>query len=166
MAATLYSNMGLQLTLAKEGGKVLTTKAGDRHVLEAMLKEGLSLGGEQSGHIIFLDYSTTGDGILTSLQLLTVMKKSGQRLSELAGQMGLVPQRLVNVRVRSKLWEDNAAIKAVVADAHQVLGESGRLLVRASGTEPLIRVMAEGTDATQVEAVSQRVATVIARELG
>ncbi len=166
VAATLYSNLGLQLALQNEGGEVVTTKAGDRYVLEAMRQQGLTLGGEQSGHVIFLEHSTTGDGILTALQLLGVVQRTGRPLSELAAQMTSVPQVLLNVQVRAKAWEDNQAVQAAIADGRDALGRTGRLFVRTSGTEPLIRVLAEGLDAAQVDMIARQVAAVIERELG
>ncbi|MGI6081665.1 MAG: phosphoglucosamine mutase [Limnochordia bacterium] len=166
VAATSYSNLGLHRALAKHGGHVLTVNAGDRYVLEAMLRERLNLGGEQSGHIIFADHSTTGDGLVTALRLLTVMQRSGQPLSVLADQMESVPQYLVNVSVRSKEWRDNEAIRQAVAEAEEQLAGQGRLLVRASGTEPVIRVMAEGFDPDRVGRLVNAVADTIQRELG
>lgn len=166
VVATLYSNMGLELALRPEGGRVLTTKAGDRYVLEAMRENRLALGGEQSGHVIFLEHTTTGDGVLTALQLLSAMRRSGSKLSELASQMQAVPQSLVNVKVKDKAWESSALIQEVVGEAQSRLGSDGRLFVRASGTEPLIRVMAEGMDARLVAELTDKVAAVIRQELG
>ena len=135
-------------------------------MLEAMQKNGLSLGGEQSGHIIFGEYSTTGDGLMTALQLLAALKRSGAPLSQLAELMTRFPQVLVNVRVRSKAgWEQNANIAAAIQTAEQQLGELGRILVRASGTEPLIRVMAEGPVLTELEQLAEQVAQAIRDEL-
>jgi phosphoglucosamine mutase len=131
-----------------------------------MREKRLTLGGEQSGHVIFLEHSTTGDGVLTALQLLSAVKRSGGMLSELAEQMQAAPQSLVNVRVQSKAWEANAHIQDVIATATETLGSEGRLFVRASGTEPLIRVMAEGADAELVENLAKRVAAIIKQELG
>lgn len=166
VAATLYSNLGLHRALERHGGHVLTANAGDRYVLEAMLDAGLNLGGEQSGHIIFLDHATTGDGVLSALQLLGVMQRTGQKLSVLAAQMERVPQRLVNAHVCSKGWENNEAVRQAIAEAERQLAGQGRLLVRTSGTEPLVRVMAEGLDAVRVEELAKGVAAVIERELG
>jgi phosphoglucosamine mutase len=135
-------------------------------VMEEMRKGGYNLGGEQSGHIIFLDYNTTGDGILTGLQLVNTMQKSGKRLSELKKIMQKYPQVLVNVKVRDKqAWKNNEAILAAIDDVEKRLGEDGRVLVRPSGTEPLIRVMVEGPEKATVEAYAQQIADVIQREL-
>jgi phosphoglucosamine mutase len=165
VVATQYSNLGLELALRQVGGKLVTTQAGDRYVLEEMLAHGYILGGEQSGHVIFLQHATTGDGILTALQLLSIMRRTGQSLSSLADIMRPVPQQLVSVRVKSKDWQDNTRIQAEVSAKQALLGEHGRLFVRASGTEPLLRVMVEGVDAHQVEVIAKEVAAVISAEL-
>ena len=166
LATTVMSNIGLHQAIKKAGGSVMVTSVGDRYVLEAMQKNGLSLGGEQSGHIIFGEYSTTGDGLMTALQLLAALKRSGAPLSQLAELMTRFPQVLVNVRVRSKAgWEQNANIAAAIQTAEQQLGELGRILVRASGTEPLIRVMAEGPVLTELEQLAEQVAQAIRDEL-
>ena len=166
LATTVMSNIGLHQAIKKAGGSVMVTSVGDRYVLEAMQKNGLSLGGEQSGHIIFGEYSTTGDGLMTALQLLAALKRSGAPLSQLAELMTRFPQVLVNVRVRSKAgWEQNANIAAAIQTAEQQLGELGRILVRASGTEPLIRVMAEGPVLAELEQLAEQVAQAIRDEL-
>ena len=126
-----------------------------------MIKNGYRLGGEQSGHIIFTDYSTTGDGLITALQVLTAMKRSNKKASELNELMTTYPQVLLNVTVKDKKACDNDAVKVAIHDAEQELGESGRILVRASGTEPLIRVMAEGPDQEQLEIICRRIVSVI-----
>ncbi len=167
LVATVMSNLGLHQALKKAGGKVIVTPVGDRYVLEAMLANGYGLGGEQSGHIIFSEHSTTGDGVLTALQLIAAKVRSGKMLSELAALMTRFPQVLVNVRVKSKEgWQENPAIAAAIAAAAETLGENGRVLVRPSGTEPLIRVMAEGPSQAELEMLVERVAAVISRELG
>ena len=166
LVATVMSNIGLHQAMRRAGGHVMVTAVGDRYVLEAMQKHGLSLGGEQSGHIIFGEYSTTGDGLMTALQLLAAMKRSGEPLSGLGALMTRFPQVLVNVRVRSKAgWQDNVRITAAVQAAEAKLGEDGRILVRASGTEPLIRVMAEGPVQDELERLAGDVAQVIRAEL-
>jgi len=166
IVVTVMSNLGLKQAFEKSGVSVLETGVGDRFVLEKMLETGAVLGGEQSGHIIFLKHSTTGDGILTTLQLLQVLKDSGQSLSELAGRMETLPQLLVNVKVRSKNgWEANEKIAAAIRAGEKDLTQRGRLLVRASGTEPLIRVMAEGPDPHELEKLVRRISAVIAGEL-
>ena len=167
IAVTVYSNLGVRAALRAAGGDVVVTDNGDRYVLEAMQKERLNLGGEQSGHIIFLDHNTTGDGVLTSLQLLAVLQETGQPLSVLANQLEKYPQLLRNVPVTNKYgWEDNESIKQAISRVSQSLGDDGRIFVRASGTEPLIRVMAEGPEAVVVEEAVDEVAKVIDSELG
>jgi phosphoglucosamine mutase len=166
LVATVMSNIGLHQAMRRVGGQVMVTAVGDRYVLEAMQKHGLTLGGEQSGHIIFGEHSTTGDGLMTALQLLSSLKRSGLRLSELGALMTRFPQVLVNVGVRSKAgWQENARIAAAVKSAEAKLGEDGRVLVRASGTEPLIRVMAEGPELGELEKLAGEVAQVIRSEL-
>ena len=145
---------------------MLITGNGDRWVLAAMRENGLNLGGEQSGHIIFLEHNTTGDGVLTALQLLSVLVRTGQPLSQLAGRLKRFPQLLENVRVtRKEGWEENTAIREAIAKAKKRLGQSGRIFVRASGTEPLIRVMVEGPDRNLLAALLAEVTGVIDREL-
>ena len=166
LVTTVMSNIGLHQAIRRSGGKVVVTAVGDRYVLETMREQKLSLGGEQSGHIIFGEHSTTGDGLMTGLQLLAAVKRNGCGLNKLGGLMVRFPQVLVNVRVRSKAgWEQNENIAAAVRQAEETLGEDGRVLVRASGTEPLIRVMAEGPDQVELEALAETVAVVIRAEL-
>ena len=166
LVVTVMSNLGLTLAMQAAGIKLVSTRVGDRYVLEAMLKDGYNLGGEQSGHVIFLDHNTTGDGILTAVQLLSVAARSGKPLSELAGAMRRLPQVLENVQVRDKHgWEQNAAIAAAVAQAEAMLGGMGRVLVRASGTEPLIRVMLEGPDPTELQRLAGSIRDVVVAEL-
>ncbi len=160
------SNIGLHKAIKQAGGKVLVTPVGDRYVLEAMVEKGLVLGGEQSGHIIFGDYNTTGDGVLTALQLISAVQSSGKKLSELGKLMTKYPQLLVNVRVKSQTgWQDNTAISAAVAAGETELGDSGRILVRSSGTEPLIRVMAEGPCQTELQRIVHGIAEIVKSEL-
>lgn len=167
IAVTNYSNLGLIDAIEAVGGRVVTTQAGDRYVLEAMREHGLTLGGEQSGHIIFLDHNTTGDGLLTSLQLLQVMYEREATLAQLRSDMEPYPQHLVSVRVMQKEgWDENERIVAVVKEAESRLSGAGRLLVRASGTESVIRVMGEARDAKLVQRTVERVAEVIEQELG
>ena len=166
LVATVMSNIGLHKAIKEAGGRVVVTPVGDRYVLEAMLAQGYVLGGEQSGHIIFGEYNTTGDGILTALQLMTALKQSGRRLSDLGALMTRYPQLLVNIRLSSKEgWDTNHAIAAAIAAGEAELGDSGRILVRPSGTEPLIRVMAEGQSKADLERIVGTVAAVIRREL-
>lgn len=166
LVATVMSNMGLELLLQQRGIKLLRAKVGDRYVLEEMQKGGYVLGGEQSGHVIFGRISTTGDGILTAVQLLSVLAREGRPLSELAGQMQRLPQWLENVRVgRKEGWEQNAAIAAAIAKAEAALRGQGRVLVRASGTEPLIRVMLEGSDLAEIRRMAEEIREVVLAEL-
>lgn len=166
LVATVMSNMGLEILLREHNIRLLKTRVGDRYVLEEMLKGGYSLGGEQSGHLIFGQLSTTGDGILTAVQLLSVVAATGQPLSALAGQMRRLPQWLENVRVCSKDgWEANPAIAEAVRAAESRLGDQGRVLVRASGTEPLIRVMLEGPELDEIKQMAFQIREVIAAAL-
>lgn len=166
IVVTVMSNLGLHLALKKAGIEVLETKVGDRYVLEKMLEEDAIIGGEQSGHIIFSEYNSTGDGIATALQLLKVLVETGKPLSELASQMVRLPQVLVNVRVKEKDdWDTNPAIKAAISQAERVLQEQGRVLVRTSGTEPLVRVMAEGPDEEQLKNLVEGMVKVVKAEL-
>lgn len=166
IAATVYSNLGLREAFQKYGGEVIVTENGDRKVLEAMRERGLVLGGEQSGHIIFLEHNTTGDGILSALQLLSTMVHSGQPLSVLKKEMRKFPQLLENVRVARKTgWEENREIRRVIEAARENLGDNGRIFVRASGTEPLIRIMAEGPDREMLVRLINDIAGVIRKEL-
>ncbi len=167
VVVTIMSNLGLKQAFEKAQVEVLETKVGDRYVLEKMVETGAVLGGEQSGHIIFLRHNTTGDGIVTGLQLLETLTGSGGSLSGLAAQMPTLPQVLKNVRVSDKeKWDGNQGILRAVRQGEQVLLGRGRLLVRSSGTEPLIRVMAEGPDGEELEEIAGRVAEAIQRELG
>lgn len=166
VVATVMSNLGLEEALAEAGVRLVRTKVGDRHVLEAMLEGGYALGGEQSGHVIFLEHATTGDGVLTAVQLLDMVRQAGQPLSALAARMPRYPQVLVNVPAagRARL-DESAAVRAALARAEAALAGRGRVLVRPSGTEPLVRVMVEGRDPEQVEGLAAELAGVIAREL-
>ncbi len=167
VVATVMSNLGLELCLREAGVKLVRAAVGDRYVLEEMLKGSYVLGGEQSGHIIFLEHSTTGDGIVTALQVLAVMQRTGKPLSALAGCMVKLPQTLVNVRVRRKdPLESLPAVQEAIRNAEARLGAEGRLLVRYSGTEPLARVMAEGRDPAGIQAATQDVARAIQAALG
>lgn len=162
LVVTVMSNLGLQLAAKALGIKTIATKVGDRYVLEEMLRGNYSLGGEQSGHIIFRQFATTGDGLLSALQLMQVMAESGRSLADLAGVMERLPQVLYNVRVTSKAgWENNPKIAAAIAGAEARLGETGRVLVRPSGTEQLIRVMLEGPDGDQLHQLAEDIAEVI-----
>jgi len=153
VVATVMSNLGLERFLAGEGLTLERTKVGDRYVLERMREGGFNVGGEQSGHMILLDHGTTGDGTVAALNVLAALVRSGKRASELLHQFEPVPQLLKNVRFSGGKPLESAAVKAVIADAEAELAGKGRLVIRPSGTEPLIRVMAEGDDAAQVERV-------------
>ncbi len=164
---TVMSNLGLKKAFEQAGITVSETKVGDRYVLERMLEEDALLGGEQSGHVILRDAATTGDGVLTALRLLAAVKKTGKTLAQLAAQMEQYPQVLVNVPVACKQgWDTNPAIREAVRQAEEALAGSGRLLLRPSGTEQLIRVMAEGPDQTILERLAEELAQVIRREQG
>ncbi len=167
LVATVMSNLGLELAMRKAGIKLVRTPVGDRYVVEEMLKEGYNLGGEQSGHVVFMDYNTTGDGLITALQVLSIMKRTGKPLSKLAGVMQTYPQVLVNVMVKQK--KDLASIPALkkkLAAANKALDGEGRLLVRYSGTEPKLRIMAEGKDETHIRALVEGLAEAVRKELG
>lgn len=167
VVTTVMANIGFHQAIKKAGGRAEITKVGDRYVLENMLKNGYKIGGEQSGHIIFTDYSTTGDGLITALQVLSSLKRSGRKASDLTALMTTYPQLLVNVKVATKEgWETNEAIKKAIAEGDKELGENGRILVRPSGTEPLIRVMAEGPDQDQLDRICHAIADVVKKEQG
>lgn len=167
VVTTVMANIGFHQAIKKAGGRAEITKVGDRYVLENMLKNGYKIGGEQSGHIIFTDYSTTGDGLITALQVLSSLKRSGRKASDLTALMTTYPQLLVNVKVATKEgWETNEAIKKAIAEGDKELGENGRILVRSSGTEPLIRVMAEGPDQAQLDRICHAIADVVKKEQG
>ena len=153
VVATVMSNLGLERKLAEEGIGLVRTKVGDRYVLEEMRKSGCNVGGEQSGHIILSDYSTTGDGLVAGLQVLAALVDSGKPASQVLRQFEPLPQLLKNVRFNGGAPLENDAVKKRIADAEQELEGRGRLLIRKSGTEPLIRVMAEGDDPALVEKV-------------
>ena len=162
VVTTVMANIGFRQAIENLGGKFEITTVGDRYVLEKMLAENYNLGGEQSGHIIFTDYSTTGDGLITALQILTAMKKSGKKASELNEMMTTYPQVLINVKVRDKkLVEVNENVKRAIFEGEEELGGNGRILVRASGTEPLIRVMAEGPNKIQLDRICNKIAAEI-----
>jgi phosphoglucosamine mutase len=167
VVGTLMSNMGVEVALNRMGARFVRTAVGDRYVVEEMRKKGYNLGGEQSGHIIFLDHNTTGDGILTALQVLAIMKKTGKSLSDLADVMETYPQRLLNVKVREKRdFNSIPLIKECIDDIKNQLGDKGRILVRYSGTEMLARVMIEAEDERRVVALTEQVAAVIREQLG
>ncbi|MBW2452839.1 MAG: phosphoglucosamine mutase [Deltaproteobacteria bacterium] len=167
VVATVMSNMGLDLALRALGGKVVKTSVGDRYVVEEMRRHGYMLGGEQSGHMIFLDHNTTGDGVITALQVLAIMRQTGQPLSSLAKTMTSLPQVLVNVRVRERRKiSEFPDIKKTIDSVTERLGESGRVLIRYSGTEPLLRIMLEGQDEHVITAWANEIADAVRLQLG
>ncbi|NLX62717.1 MAG: phosphoglucosamine mutase [Tissierellia bacterium] len=169
IVGTVMTNIGLDLYLKSKGLKVVKTKVGDRYVMEEMLKHGYVLGGEQSGHIIFLEYSTTGDGMLTALQLINVMKETGKKASELNSLMKSYPQVLVNARVKKELKEaymENEEISSEIKRVEDSFKGEGRVVIRPSGTEPLIRVMIEGKDKDTIERVAKDLARFIEERIG
>lgn len=162
LVTTVMSNMALEIFMQEKGGKLLRTKVGDRYVVEAMREKGAILGGEQSGHLIFLNYSTTGDGILAALQLLKIMAQKGKPLSELAGLLTPFPQKLINVHVERKVpFEQVPSIQLAIKDAKDKLKGRGRVLLRYSGTEPVARVMVEGENEELVESIAQDLAQAV-----
>ncbi|MBI5191062.1 MAG: phosphoglucosamine mutase [Nitrospirae bacterium] len=167
LVATVMSNIGLEIAMREAGIRLVRAAVGDRYVMEEMRSGGFNLGGEQSGHVIFLDHNTTGDGVVTALQVLSIMKRSGKRLSELGRVMNTYPQVLVNVRVREKV--DLAEVPALtrkIAEAESMLDGNGRLLIRYSGTEPKLRIMAEGKDHAAIERIVRDLAAAVEKELG
>jgi phosphoglucosamine mutase len=163
IVATVMSNLGLERYLAAEGLSLHRTAVGDRYVLEAMRRDGFNVGGEQSGHLILSDYATTGDGLVAALQVLSELVESKRPASELLRCFTPLPQRLENVRFKSGQPLEAAGVKAAIADAEARLSGTGRLLIRKSGTEPLIRVMAEGEDPALVAAVVEDVCEAVRR---
>ena len=165
---TVMSNMGFFKFCEENGIKCEKTKVGDRYVLENMSENGYSIGGEQSGHIIFLQYATTGDGQLSAIQLLAVIKDTGKTLKELADEMEVYPQVLINVRVSNfgkAQFPKDKEVQNAIKKVEEKLGDDGRILVRVSGTEPLIRVMLEGKDYEQIKELAESVASVIKERL-
>lgn len=167
LVATVMSNLGLELTMQKAGGTLVRAAVGDRYVMEKMLAGGFNLGGEQSGHLIFLDHNTTGDGLISALQVLTIMQQTGKPLSELSQCMKTYPQILVNVIVKER--KDISSVPEVaqrMAEIEKKLVGTGRLLVRYSGTEPKVRVMLEGEDQKEITALAEELAGLIRQKLG
>lgn len=167
IVSTVMSNIGFHKAIEEHGMVALKAQVGDRYVVEAMREGGYVLGGEQSGHIVFLNLNTTGDGLLSAVQLLAVMKETGKSLSELAAQVTIFPQKLVNIRVRDKhTVMDEPAVKAVIEAVEAEMNGDGRILVRPSGTEPLLRVMAEASTDEKVSRYVDTIADVIHAERG
>ena len=166
LVTTVMSNVGLAKAMKEHGGRTVKTSVGDRYVLEEMLKHDYKLGGEQSGHIIFGDLVRTGDGMMTAVNLLSSLVRHNQTLSQLGALMVKYPQTLLNVRVKDKNgWQENTAIADVVRRYTEELGEDGQVLVRASGTEPLIRIMAQGPNQVELDHITEAIAEVVRREL-
>ncbi len=166
LVATVMSNLGLKIAMREAGITVKETGVGDRYVLEGMREGDFNLGGEQSGHVIFADYATTGDGVLTGLQIAARVKATGKTLKELAGAMTVLPQILINVKgVDKAAAPTNTVLAAAVAAAEFELGDSGRVLLRPSGTEPVVRVMVEATSQIVAETIAKSLAAVVSEEL-
>ncbi|NLX69690.1 MAG: phosphoglucosamine mutase [Clostridiales bacterium] len=168
VVGTVMSNIGFDIALKNAGCSVVKTKVGDRYVLEEMLKNGYNIGGEQSGHIIFLDHAATGDGILTALQLLSVVKRKDVKLSELASVMKKFPQVLVNAKVnpaKKNSYAQDPVIAAEIKRIEDMFNNGGRVLIRPSGTEPLVRVMIEGEDPEEIQASADKLAKLIEERL-
>lgn len=166
LVATVMSNMGLDIAIRNAGGHIVKTAVGDRYVVEEMRRSGYNVGGEQSGHMVFLDHNTTGDGMISALQVLAIMQRTGKPLSELASIMTALPQVLVNVRVDKKrpVTEVPEVAKSIAA-AEEKLADSGRVLIRYSGTEPLMRIMLEGQDEAQIAGLAQDIATAVEQHM-
>lgn len=167
LVGTVMSNLALEVFMRDHGGTLMRTPVGDRYVVEAMRREGAMLGGEQSGHLIFRHYSTTGDGLLAAMQILRIVREKEKPLSELAGLLTPFPQKLINVRIEKRVpLEQCEGIQEELRKVSSELGERGRAILRYSGTEPVCRVMVEGEDADKVRLYAQEIAHVVARELG
>jgi len=167
LVATVMSNLGMEHAIKQAGGHVIKTAVGDRYVVEEMRRGDYNVGGEQSGHILFLDYNTTGDGMITALQVLALMQKTGKSLKELGSCMKRFPQSLINIPVkRKKPFEEIPRVHKLMVKAEEKLGEAGRILVRYSGTEALARVMVEGMVEAEIIEIAESIAAAIAEELG
>ena len=167
LVVTVMSNLGLKIAAEEHGLKVEQTKVGDRYVLENMLQNDYSIGGEQSGHVIFLEHNTTGDGLVTGLALASIVQRTGEKLSDLAGIMKELPQVLVNVKVKADMktiHETDEEVKARIAEMEEALHGKGRVLIRASGTEPLLRIMLDGEDQAAIEVMAHNLADLIAKK--
>jgi phosphoglucosamine mutase len=165
IVATVMSNFGLELALREQGIELIRAQVGDRYVLEEMLKLGCPLGGEQSGHLIFLDHCTTGDGLLSGLRLAQVLRQRGARLSELVGEFPALPQKLVNVPAARKEQLEDPLVVAAIKKSSAQLGQRGRILVRPSGTEPLVRLMAEGPNEQELDQILEELRCIVAEKL-
>lgn len=168
VVGTVMTNMGFNKFCEENGMNFISTKVGDRYVLEAMLREGYNIGGEQSGHIIFLDFATTGDGELSGAMVLSIMKRTGEKLSNLAKVMQRMPQVLINVNVSAEgklAFYTDKEVKSEIKRVGDILGDRGRILVRVSGTEPLVRVMLEGENLEEIQYLAQEAAQVVRERL-
>jgi phosphoglucosamine mutase len=167
LVATVMSNMGLERVIKKAGGQMVRAAVGDRYVVEEMVKGGYNLGGEQSGHILFLDHNTTGDGMLTALQVLSVMQKMGTSLAELANVMKVFPQTQRSIRVKTKKdLSEIPLIQRMIKEGEKELGDQGRIVVRYSGTEPLLRIMIEGENEEKITRMADTMAETVQKALG
>ncbi len=167
LVATVMSNLGLDHTIRQAGGHVVRTQVGDRYVIERMLADDLNVGGEQSGHMIFRDFATTGDGIVSALQVLRIMMDTGKPLSKLRQVVQKFPQLVVNIKVRHKPpWETLPEVLALLKEAEKTLGETGRVLLRYSGTEPKARLLIEGRDTDQIKLWADKIAGCIQEKIG
>jgi len=167
LVTTVMSNIGLDRTIKNVGGKVIRTQVGDRYVVEEMVRGDYNLGGEQSGHTIFLDYNTTCDGMLTALQVLAIMKQKERPLDEMAKVMEPLPQVLYNVKVKEKRsLAEFPEVEQRIGDIERILGQSGRILIRYSGTEPLLRIMVEGEDETKLHHLAQSLVELVEKHIG
>jgi phosphoglucosamine mutase len=162
VVATVMSNMGFDIAMRKLGGRVVKTAVGDRYVVEEMRRNGYTFGGEQSGHMVFLDLNTTGDGMISALQVLAILQETGKPLSELASVMTSLPQILVNVRVRERRkLEELPEVSKLIKSVEDRLGDEGRVLIRYSGTEPLMRIMLEGQDQAEISSMAEEIAQAV-----
>jgi phosphoglucosamine mutase len=167
IVATVMSNLGLDHFIRSRGGQVIRTSVGDRYVLEKMLADDLNVGGEQSGHMIFRDYSTTGDGLVSALQVLRLMMDTGKPLSQLARGWTKFPQLVINIKVKSKpAWDTLPDVMAAVRAAEKTLGDKGRVLLRYSGTEPKARLLIEGQDAAQIQKLADAIIEIVRAHIG
>jgi phosphoglucosamine mutase len=164
VVGTLMTNLGIELALRRAGVELVRAKVGDRYVLEALLERGWHLGGEGSGHLLVLDRHTTGDALVSALQVLQALRRQQRSLSQCLQDAELFPQKMINVRLQqSTPWQATAAVDEAVKRVQAELGEGGRVLIRASGTEPVVRVMVEARDAQQVDRCCQYLADVVAQ---
>ncbi len=167
LVATVMSNLGLDFTIRNAGGQVVRTQVGDRYVIERMLKDDCNVGGEQSGHLIFRDFGTTGDGIVSALQVLRIIRETGKPLSQLREVVTKFPQVVINVKVKEKPeWETMPDVLQLVKETEAKLGKDGRVLLRYSGTEPKARLLIEGRDGNQIRAMADKIAAGIREKIG